>query len=139
LNISAPDAASAVNRAVKVTASSVNRFFQHSAFERIVHWETLERLSKGVDMIEVTERARAILVTSLEGSGVSPDQGMRLQEQENRMALNVDSPTENDHVVKHQDRTVLIVDRELGERFSDAVIDVGEGPTGPQLTINKQR
>jgi hypothetical protein len=90
-------------------------------------------------MIEVTERARAILVTSLEGSGVSPDQGMRLQEQENRMALNVDTPTENDHVIKHQERTVLIVDRELGERFSDAVIDVGEGPTGPQLTINKQR
>jgi hypothetical protein len=93
---------------------------------------------KGEPMIEITERAGAILVESLQASGVGPDQGMRLQEHDSGIALNLDTPTENDHVLKHQERTVLIVDRELGDKFGDTVIDVGEGPTGPKLTIRKQ-
>lgn len=89
-------------------------------------------------MIAITEKAGQALLESLQASGVGPDQGLRLQEQEGHFALGVDTPTENDHVLKHEERPVLIVDQGLSDKVSDAVIDVQVGPSGPELTIRRQ-
>ena len=86
-------------------------------------------------MIQISEQAGAALLESLQASGVGPDQGMRLQEQGGQFALDVDRPTDSDHVLTHNEATVLIVDQQLSETLGDAVIDVQVGPSGPQLTI----
>lgn len=89
-------------------------------------------------MVEVSELAGTALVQSLRASGVDPDKGFRLRKQEDRFALNIDSPAENDRVIRHQDAIVLIVDQDTEEELGDILIDVEERPDGPQLVMRSK-
>ena len=86
-------------------------------------------------MIEVTELASSALVQSLSVSGVSLDQGFRLKRQEDRFALEIDSPTDDDRVITQGGAIVLIVDQDTEDEVGDARIDVEERPDGPQLVM----
>jgi hypothetical protein len=90
---------------------------------------------KEVKMIKVSELAATALVQSVHASGEATDKGFRLRKQEDRFMLEIDSPAENDRVVKHQDAIALIVDQGVEEEAGDVLIDVEERPDGPQLIM----
>ncbi len=89
-------------------------------------------------MIEVSELAANALVQSLEASGVEPDKGFRLTKQEDRFALEIDSPAEEDRVIRHEGAIALIVDQNTEEEVGDALIDVEDRPDGPQLMMRSK-
>ncbi|MFP3880661.1 MAG: hypothetical protein ACLFVA_06885 [Dehalococcoidia bacterium] len=86
-------------------------------------------------MIEVSELAANALVQSLEASGVEPQKGFRLTKQEDRFALEIDSPAQDDRVIRHAGAIALIVDQSIEEEVGDAVIDVEDRPEGPELMM----
>jgi hypothetical protein len=86
-------------------------------------------------MISVSDQAKEVLWSSLQQSGISAGQGLRLQTGPNGFILELDKPTEEDRVIRHQETPVLIIDGGLDEEVEDLLIDVTESPQGPQLTI----
>ena len=86
-------------------------------------------------MISVSEQAKYALWTSLQQSGVPADRGLRLQPGEEGFTLEIDEPTAEDRVIRHHETPVLIIDGVLDEKIDDLLIDITEGPQGPQLTI----
>jgi hypothetical protein len=89
-------------------------------------------------MIEVSELAANALVQSLNVSGVSPDKGFRLTKKEDRFALEIDSPAEDDRVIKHEGAIALMVDQGTEEEVGDVLIDVEERADGPQLMMRSK-
>jgi hypothetical protein len=89
-------------------------------------------------MIEVSDLAANALVQSLNASGVSPDKGFRLTKKEDRFALEIDSPAEEDRVIKHEGAIALMVDQGIEEEVGDVLIDVEERPEGPQLMMRSK-
>jgi len=90
-------------------------------------------------MIEVSELAATALVQSLEASCVEPEKGFRLTKKEDRFALEIDSPAENDRVIKHEGAIALMVDQVTEEEVGDVLIDVEDRPGGPQLTMHSSK
>ncbi len=86
-------------------------------------------------MISVSDQAKEVLWSSLQSGGISTDQGLRLQQGPEGFILELDKPTEEDRVIRHQHTPVLIIDGGLDEKVEDLLIDVTESPQGPQLTI----
>lgn len=86
-------------------------------------------------MIEVSHLAANVLVQSLEASGVKPDKGFRLTRKEDRFALEIDSPAEDDRVINHRGAIALMVDQSTEEEVGDVLIDVEERADGPQLMM----
>jgi len=89
-------------------------------------------------MIEVSELAATALVQSLEASCVGLEKGFRLTKKEGRFALEIDSPAENDRVIKHEGAIALMVDQGTEEEVGDVLIDVEDRPGGPQLTMHSK-
>jgi len=89
-------------------------------------------------MIEVSDLAANALVQSLHVSGVSPDKGFRLTKKEDRFALEIDSPAEDDRVIKHEGAIALMVDHGTEEEVGDVLIDVEERADGPQLMMRNK-
>ncbi|MBI2906227.1 MAG: hypothetical protein HYX92_01085 [Chloroflexi bacterium] len=86
-------------------------------------------------MIEVSELAAAALLESLRASGVGPEKGLRLAVQEGMFALRLDSPTADDHVIRFGEAAVVIVSKDIEDKYGEALIDVEEGPCGNRLTL----
>lgn len=86
-------------------------------------------------MITVSEQAKSALWASLQQSGIPTDQGLRLQAGSEGFTLEIDSPTEDDRVIRHQEAPVIIIDGVLDDQIDDMIIDITEGSQGPQLTI----
>lgn len=93
---------------------------------------------KEAKMIQVSELAGIALVESLRASGVSPDQGFRLRQEENQFSLEIGSPAENDRVIKRDETIMLIVDRGVENQLGDTLIDVEDSPEGPQLVLRSK-
>ena len=89
-------------------------------------------------MVEVSELAASVLVQSLQASGVSSDEGFRLRKREDGFALEVDSPAENDRVIRQGGAIALIVDQGIEDEVGDVLIDVEERPDGPQLMMRSE-
>jgi hypothetical protein len=89
-------------------------------------------------MIEVSDLAANALVQSLEASGVESDKGFRLTKKADRFALEIDSPAEDDRVIRHGGSIALMVDQGIEEEVGDVLIDVEDRPDGPQLMMRSQ-
>jgi hypothetical protein len=89
-------------------------------------------------MIEVSELAANVLVQSLAASGVEPEKGFRLTRKEDKFALEIDTPAEDDQVIKHEGSIALMVDQGIEEEVGDVLIDVEERADGPQLTMRSK-
>jgi hypothetical protein len=86
-------------------------------------------------MITISEQAKAALWTSLQQSGIPTYQGLRLQAGSEGFMLEIDTPTEDDRVIRHRDTPVIIIDGTLDEKIDDLIIDITDTTQGPQLTI----
>ena len=88
-------------------------------------------------MILVSELAKTVLLGSLQASGISPDQGLRLRVGANGFLLETDQPAQQDRVIQHEGATVLIVDPDIEDAIGDAIIDVADNPEGPELVFRR--
>ena len=86
-------------------------------------------------MITVSGQAKAVLWESLQQSGIPADRGLRLQPGSEGYTLEIDKPTEDDRVIRHRDAPVLIIDGGLDDEVGNLLIDITDGPQGPQLTL----
>jgi hypothetical protein len=89
-------------------------------------------------LIEMTELAASALVQSLHMSGISPDKGFRLTKQEDKFALEIDSPAEADRVIEHGGAVALMVDEDIEKEVGDVLIDVEDGADGPQIMMRNK-
>ena len=85
----------------------------------------------------VSELAKTVLLESLQASGISPDQGLRLRVGANGFLLETDQPTQQDRVIQHEGATVLIVDPDIEDAIGDAIIDVADNPEGAELVFRR--
>jgi hypothetical protein len=86
-------------------------------------------------MVNVSERAAAVLFETLQASGAGSEQGMKLVPTEGGIRLQVSEPDEADRVIRYNEAVVLIVPEEVDEALGDALIDVQDSQDGPRLTI----
>ncbi|MCI0440015.1 MAG: hypothetical protein L0177_12930 [Chloroflexi bacterium] len=90
-------------------------------------------------MLKITAPAALVMMQALIDSEIGPDKGLRLiKAEDHRLTLDVDSPCENDRVVRYLGSTLLIVDRGLDDSLGNAVIDLGKGPDGLELVIRRE-
>jgi hypothetical protein len=89
-------------------------------------------------MIQMTELAANVLVQSLHVSGVSPEKGFRLTKKEDKFALEIDSPAEDDRVIEHGGAIALMVGEGIEKEVGDVVIDVEDRPDGPQIMMRNK-
>ncbi len=89
-------------------------------------------------MIGLSDLAAMVMVESMEASGVGKGQGLRLKMKGEQLALQIDSPGDNDRVIWHNGAIALIVDKELEAEIGDAYIDVEDDPEEPYLAIRRR-
>ena len=88
-------------------------------------------------MILVSELAKSALLESLQQSGMTHGQALRLTASQGSFTLEVDRPTENDRVIRHGNSPVLIVDPETEEELGYAMIDIHDSAQGPALVFRR--
>lgn len=90
-------------------------------------------------MIRVTDSASETLYWTIVATGIETGKTLRLHEDDACFRLEIDAPGFNDRVVRHRGRAVLLVDRGLEDRMTDAVIDVEGRAEDPQLVVYVKR
>ena len=88
-------------------------------------------------MIGLSELAAMALVESLEASGVGAEKGLRLKSKGRQLALQLDSPGDNDRIIWHNGAIALIIDKDFEVKIGDAIIDVEDDPDEPYLAIRR--
>jgi Fe-S cluster assembly iron-binding protein IscA len=87
-------------------------------------------------MITVTDKAIDALAESLESSEASDEQRLRLARNPGgEFGLAIDEERDGDQVVKHNDRTVLVIDETVATSLDGATLDVVDLPEGQRLTL----
>lgn len=87
-------------------------------------------------MINVTEKALGMLENSLIANQANEGDALRLaRNPEGEFGLALDQEREGDHVVKSEERPVLIVDKGVSDALDGATLDVDESPAGARLTL----
>jgi len=76
---------------------------------------------------------------NIENKQIEPTvRALRLTKQEDRFALEIDSPAEDDRVIRHEGAIALMVDQGTEEEVGDVLIDVEDRPGGPQLMMRSK-
>lgn len=88
-------------------------------------------------MIELSHLAATALRQSLQESGVSPDEGLRLKEENGQFMLFLDAPRGDDYVIRYDKAVILIISRDVEERVGEAVVGIEETPLGPDLVMRR--
>ena len=89
-------------------------------------------------MVNVTEHALDVLVMTLETSAPSMDHSFRLvQESEDEYGLTIDEARAGDQMVKHGERTVLVMDDAVATALDGLTLDALDSPEGVQFTLEE--
>jgi hypothetical protein len=88
-------------------------------------------------VVEVSDLAVYVLVQSLKSSGIEPEKGFRLKKEEDGFRLDIDSPAESDHVIRHEGAIVMMVDQGTQAQVGNVLVDVKETTDGRQLTVSR--
>lgn len=86
-------------------------------------------------MIHVTERAREMIKETLDDVLEEPELVLRLGPISSALALYLDSQNDDDEVIEHEGRAVLLVSRELSAELGGAAIDVEEAADGSHIVL----
>jgi hypothetical protein len=89
-------------------------------------------------MLELSDLAVYVLVQSLKASGVGSEKGFRLKEREDEFKLEIDSPADDDRVIRHEGAIVMMVDQGTEEKVGNVLIDVKETTDGRQLMLRSK-
>jgi Fe-S cluster assembly iron-binding protein IscA len=89
-------------------------------------------------MIHVTERARETFMETLELVD-NPGLILRIGPTESGLGVFPDTlQKDDDEVIEHDGRPVLLIDRDVSEEFADTTIDVEEDANGSHLVLRRQ-
>lgn len=89
-------------------------------------------------MVNVTENALDVLVMTLETSAPSMAHSFRLvQESEDEYGLTIDEARAGDQMVKHGERTVLVMDDAVATALDGLTLDAMDSPEGVQFTLEE--
>jgi Fe-S cluster assembly iron-binding protein IscA len=87
-------------------------------------------------MLLVTESAKGALKTKLDSVETQPGQCARIKVAPGgQFALSLDVETPEDHVVKHGETKILVVDSKTARRLEGLVLDFRDSGEGPELTL----
>ncbi len=88
-------------------------------------------------MLNVTSRAASILARTLRAGQADAGLGFRLVPSGvSEIALTLDQARDGDDVIRHDERTVLLLERWVSYALDGAVLDIEEQSTGTTLTLH---
>jgi Fe-S cluster assembly iron-binding protein IscA len=89
-------------------------------------------------MIQVTERARGTFAETLEHMPVdSPGVMLRIGPTDSGLGIFPDTRKDDDQVIEHDGRAVLLIDRDVSAQLADTTIDVEERTDGSHFVIRR--
>ncbi len=88
-------------------------------------------------MVHVTERARGMFKDQLDHASDGPDLALRIGAIESGLAVFPDTRKDDDQIIEHHGKTILVFDREVSEVLAGRTIDVEEHSDGAHLVLRK--
>jgi Fe-S cluster assembly iron-binding protein IscA len=88
-------------------------------------------------MVHVTERARELFTDQLDHASDGPDLALRIGATAEGLGVFPDTRKDDDQVIEHQGKTILVFDREVSEVLAGRTIDVEEHSDGAHLVLRK--
>jgi Fe-S cluster assembly iron-binding protein IscA len=88
-------------------------------------------------MIQVTERARETFKNRLEGLMERPGVMLRIGGTESGLGIFLDTLKDDDQIIEHDGRAVLLIDQEVSETLADTTIDVEEHTGGARFVVRR--
>ena len=85
-------------------------------------------------MIQVTERARETFKNKLELIE-RPDVMLRIGRTDSGLGVFPDTVKDDDQIIEHNGRAVLLIDQEVSETLADTTIDVEEHADGARVVV----
>ena len=85
-------------------------------------------------MIQVTERARETFKNKLELIE-RPDVTLRIGRTDSGLGVFPDTVKDDDQIIEHNGRAVLLIDQEVSETLADTTIDVEEQADGARVVV----
>lgn len=86
-------------------------------------------------MLEVTDKAIAILDRSLDENKENESDVFRLTRSNGGFGLVLSEEHEDDQSIQCDDRAVLVMEPEISNALESAVLDAEDTPDGPRLTL----
>ena len=88
-------------------------------------------------MIQVTERARETFKNRLEELIERPGVMLRLACTDSGLGIFPDTPKDDDQIIEHDGRAVLLIDQKVSETLGDTTIDVEEHADGARFAVRR--
>ena len=88
-------------------------------------------------MIQVTERAQETFKNKVEELFEDPSVMLRIGRTDSGLGVFPDTQNDDDRIIEHAGRGVLLIDREISETLADTTIDVEEQPDGIQFVVRR--
>ena len=85
--------------------------------------------------LTVTEEAARLLEERLLVLDHEPDQLLRLIVKPDGLGLTLDVKEDEDQIVEHEGKPVLLVDPTLGEKLDGYTLGTAQGPEGEDFTL----
>ena len=88
-------------------------------------------------MIQVTERARETVKNRLEDLIERPGVMLRIGSTDSGLEIFPDTLKDDDQIIEHDGRAVLLIDQEVSETLADTTIDVEERADGAHFVVRR--
>ncbi len=88
-------------------------------------------------MIQVTERARETFKTTFEDLIQGPGVMLRIGSTDSGLEIFPDTLKDDDQIIEHDGRAVLLIDQEVSEALADTTIDVEEHADGARFVVRR--
>jgi len=88
-------------------------------------------------MIQVTERARETFKSKLDHMIESPGLSLRIGRTDSGLGVFPDTVKDDDQIIEHDGRPVLLIDQEISETLADTTIDVEEHADGAHFVVRR--
>ena len=88
-------------------------------------------------MIQVTERARETFKTTFEDLIQGPGVMLRIGSTDSGLEIFPDTLKDDDQIIEHDGRAVLLIDQEVSETLADTTIDVEEHADGARFVVRR--
>ena len=88
-------------------------------------------------MIQVTERARETFKNRLEDLSERPGVMLRLGRTDSGLGIFPDTLKDDDQIIEHDGRAVLLINQEVSETLADTTIDVEEHADGAHFVVRR--
>ncbi len=88
-------------------------------------------------MIQVTERARETFKNTLEDLVERPGVMLRIGSSDSGLEIFPDTLKDDDQIIEHDGRAVLLIDQDVSETLADTTIDIEEHADGARFVVWK--